>query len=185
MLEMVIDSIRVSLLNYQRVVILKEKDADRFLPIWIGQPEADAIALKLQDMAPPRPMTHDLLHAVVGDLGGSIEHIVVSGLDHDTFFAKVVLSTGERTIAVDARPSDALALAVRAKVPIYVEEAVLERAGVHLDKETGKAIVGDGVSDRAGTGRPPDAGELERMSAFKDFIDSLDLDDIGDAGKRN
>jgi len=182
MREMVIDSIRVSLLNYARIVILKEKDAERFLPIWIGQPEAEAIALKLQDMTPPRPLTHDLLHHLIGDLGGVIDHIVVSGLDQETFFAKIMVTASEKTIAVDSRPSDALALAVRAKVPIFVEDSVLDRAGVHMDAETGKAVVGDSDGSES-VGSPPTDSEIERMSAFKDFIDTLDLDDIGNAGK--
>ncbi|MFW6195059.1 MAG: bifunctional nuclease family protein [Chloroflexota bacterium] len=189
MLELVIDSIRVSLVNYQRVVILKERESDRFLPIWIGQLEADAIALKLQDMTPPRPMTHDLMHHVLSDLGGVVDRIIVSGLDHDTFFAKVMVTAAGRTITVDARPSDALALAVRAKAPIFAEESVLEHAGVRLDRETGKAIVGESGASSAtvGEGEPggaPDEHELERMSAFKDFIDSLDLDDLGDSSGR-
>jgi uncharacterized protein len=179
MLEMVIDSIRVSLLNYQRVVILKEKSADRYLPIWIGPDVADAIAVKLQEVSVPRPLTHDLLQQVVGDLGATFDYIVVSGLDHDTFFAKIVMSQGGKQIQVDSRPSDALALAVRARVPIYAEEAVLEKAGVHLDKETGKAVVG-GEGDALAAGpKPVDEKELQSMSAFKDFIDSLDLDDLG------
>tara|TARA_B100001964_G_scaffold242260_1_gene316571 strand:+ start:3554 stop:4108 length:555 start_codon:yes stop_codon:yes gene_type:complete len=182
MREMVIDSIRVSLLNYSRIVILKEKDAERFLPIWIGQPEAEAIAVTLQDMTPPRPMTHDLLHHLIGNLGGTIDHIVVSGLDQETFFAKIVMTASEKQISVDSRPSDALALAVRAEVPIFVEESVLDRAGVHMDAETGKAVVGDGEAKES-SGNPPTEGEIERMSAFKDFIDTLDLDDIGDSGK--
>lgn len=184
MREMVIDSIRVSLLNYSRIVILKEKESERFLPIWIGQPEAEAIALKLQDMTPPRPMTHDLLHHLIGDLGGEIDHIVVSGLDQETFFAKIVMRASEKTIAVDSRPSDALALAVRANVPIYAEESVLDRAGVHMDAETGKAVVGDGELAES-SGEPPTEGEIERMSAFRDFIDTLDLDDIGDSAKES
>jgi bifunctional DNase/RNase len=179
MLEMVIDSIRVSLLNYQRVVILKEKTADRYLPIWIGPDVADAIAVKLQEVSVPRPLTHDLLQQVVGDLGATFEYIVVSGLDHDTFFAKIVLSRDGKRIQVDSRPSDALALAVRAKVPIFAEEAVLEKAGVHLDKDTGKAIVGGDGEGPAKAPRPVDEKELQSMSAFKDFIDSLDLDDLG------
>ena len=178
MLEMVIDSIRVSLLNYQRVVILKEKAADRYLPIWIGPDVADAIAVKLQEVNVPRPLTHDLLQQVVGDLGATFEYIVVSGLDHDTFFAKIVLIQGGKQIQIDSRPSDALALAVRAKVPIYAEEAVLEKAGVHLDKETGKAVVG-GEGEAASGPKPVDEKELQSMSAFKDFIDSLNLDDLG------
>lgn len=178
MMEMVIDSIRVSLLNYQRVVILKEKAADRYLPIWIGPDVADAIAVKLQEVSVPRPLTHDLLQQVVGDLGATFEYIVVSGLDHDTFFAKIVLTRDGKQIQIDSRPSDALALAVRAKVPIYAEEAVLEKAGVHLDKETGKAVVG-GEGEAASGPKPVDEKELQSMSAFKDFIDSLNLDDLG------
>jgi bifunctional DNase/RNase len=179
MLEMVIDSIRVSLLNYQRVVILKEKAADRYLPIWIGPDVADAIAVKLQEVSVPRPLTHDLLQQVVGDLGATFEYIVVSGLDHDTFFAKIVLSHAGKQIQVDSRPSDALALAVRAKIPIYAEESVLEKAGVHLDKETGKAVVGGEGEAAPRIPKPVDEKELQSMSAFKDFIDSLDLDDLG------
>jgi bifunctional DNase/RNase len=178
MLEMVIDSIRVSLLNYQRVVILKEKAADRYLPIWIGPDVADAIAVKLQEVSVPRPLTHDLLQQVVGDLGATFDYIIVSGLDHDTFFAKIVLTQSGKQIQIDSRPSDALALAVRAKVPIYAEEAVLEKAGVHLDKETGKAVVGR-EGEAASGSKPVDEKELQSMSAFKDFIDSLDLDDLG------
>ncbi len=178
MRELTIDSIRVSLLNYQRVVILKEKDSDRYLPIWIGPAEADAIAVKLQEVNVPRPLTHDLLQQVITELGATVDHILVSGLDHDTFFAKVVLSVDSRSIQVDARPSDALALAVRVKVPIYADDEVIEKAGVHLDK-SGKAIVGDADGEIGGLRRPPDETELRSMSAFTDFIDSLDLSDIG------
>ena len=179
MREMVIDSIRVSLLNYQRVVILKEKNSDRYLPIWIGPAEADAIAVKLQDVKIPRPLTHDLLYQVITQLGATVDRIVVSGLDHDTFFAKVVLTMNDSTIQIDSRPSDALALAVRVRVPVFAVDEVMEKAGVHLDKETGKAIVGDTKEGSGGVGKPVDEAELRSMSAFKDFIDSLDLSDIG------
>ena len=185
MRELTIDSIRVSLLNYQRVVVLKEKDSERYLPIWIGPAEADAIAVKLQAVSVPRPLTHDLLQQVISDLGATVEHILVSGLDHDTFFAKVVISFGSRSIQVDARPSDALALAVRVQVPIYADDEVINKAGVHLDK-SGKAIVGEGESEVSGSNKPPSETELRSMSAFSDFIDSLDLSDIGgkdDSGK--
>ena len=89
MLEMTIDSIRVSLMNYQRVVILKQKESDRYLPIWIGPAEADAIAVRLQDIAVPRPLTHDLLQAIIDNLGAVITHVMVSELKDDTFFAKI------------------------------------------------------------------------------------------------
>lgn len=181
MLEMSIDSIRVSLMNYQRVVILKEKDADRYLPIWIGPSEADAIAVKLQDVSVPRPLTHDLLGNVIEAMGGVVKRIVVTDLQNDTFYAKIILEFGDSTNGnskeVDSRPSDAIALAVRTNVPIFVEEPVLEKAGVQLDKETGKPVVGD-AQDAKGENKPPGADELRGMSAFTDFVEGLDLGDL-------
>ncbi len=181
MLEMQIDSIRVSLMNYQRVVILKEKTSDRYLPIWIGPAEADAIAVKLQDISVPRPLTHDLLRSVIQTLGAAIAHIIVSDLHNDTFFAKVVLQLDGKTMEIDSRPSDAIALAVRAKVPIFAEEAVLEKAGIMLDKETGKPVLPEESDAQAGDRPNPKLkeDELRRLSAFKDFINSLDLEDFG------
>lgn len=168
MLEMTIESIRVSMLNYQRVVILKEKMAERYLPIWIGPAEADAIAVKLQDVSVPRPLTHDLLGSVISALGASVNSIIVNDLRNDTFFAKIVLSVDGKQIEVDSRPSDAIALAVRVKVPIYAEETVLDKAGIIIDPQTGKPAPARDI--------PPE--ELERMSAFRDFIEGLDLSDF-------
>lgn len=176
MIELTIESIRVNLVNYQRVVILKEKNADRYLPIWIGAAEADAIAVRLQDVAVARPLTHDLLRSVIDSLGATIEYIVVNDLSNDTFFARVILTQDGRTLEIDSRPSDAIALAVRAKVPIYAEEAVLEKAGVLLDKETEAAEATEEHTVERTT--KPSAEELEKMSAFRDFIESLDLDDF-------
>ena len=176
MIEMLIDSIRVSLMNYQRVVILKEKESDRYLPIWIGPAEADAIAVKLQDVTVPRPLTHDLLRAVIDTLGATISSIVVSELKNDTFYAKIVLSVDGGQMEVDSRPSDALALAVRADVPIFADEGVLDKAGILLDKETGKPIA-ELEAGEAG-GKKPSEEELKKMSAFYDFINTLDLEDF-------
>ena len=181
MREMSIDSIRVSLANYQRVVILKVKDSDRYLPIWIGATEADAIALKLQDMNVPRPLTHDLLGAVITSLGAQVSHILVSELRDDTFYAKIVLDYNGGQTEIDSRPSDAIALAVRTKAPIYAEDAVIEKVGVQMDDETGKAII-----PREGNGTPDrelNEDELKRLSAFTDFIDSLDLEDLGEGDR--
>jgi len=177
MIEMIIDSIRVSLMNYQRVVILKEKMADRYLPIWIGPSEADAIAVKLQDVSVPRPLTHDLLRSVIDALGATIDSIIVSELKNDTFYAKIILNVDGKQMEVDSRPSDALALAVRVGVPIYADEAVLDKAGILLDKETGKPIPQQKESE-AGGGKKVSEEELRRMSAFRAFIDTLDLDDF-------
>ena len=176
MMEMVIDSIRVSLQNYQRVVILRVKDTDRYLPIWIGPTEADSIALKLQDVSVPRPLTHDLLRSVIATLGATVSSIVVSGLENDTFYAKVVLQHNGTTMEVDSRPSDAIALAVRTQAPIYAEDSVLEKASVQMDLENGKPVV-PGEND--GGQRPLREEELKSLSAFTDFIDTLNLEDLG------
>jgi len=168
MKEMSIDSIRVSLMNYQRVVILKEKGANRYLPIWIGPNEADAIAVKLQNIPLPRPLTHDLLQSVITNLGASLNYIVVNELQNDTFYAKLFLTVDSTQIEVDSRPSDAIALAVRVGVPIYVEEAVLEKAGIVLEEETGKPVSEGKVNEE----------EMKGLSAYKDFINTLDLEDF-------
>jgi uncharacterized protein len=177
MIEMTVDSIRVSLMNYQRVVILKEKAAERYLPIWIGPSEADAIAVKLQGVSVPRPLTHDLLVSVIDALGATINSIVVSDLKNDTFYAKIFLSVDGEQMEVDSRPSDALALAVRAEVPIFAEEAVLDKAGILLDRETGKPVGADGLGAKDADTKVSD-DEMKKMSAFYDFINNLDLEDF-------
>jgi len=178
MIEMVVDSIRVSLMNYQRVVMLKEKATDRYLPIWIGPAEADAIAVRLQGVSVPRPMTHDLLQSIVDVLGASVNSIIVSDLKNDTFFAKIVLNVDGGQMEVDSRPSDAIALAVRVEAPIYAEEVVLEKAGIVLDKETGKPVMEAKDAGRAAD-KPVSEEEMKKMSAFYDFINSLDMEDFG------
>jgi bifunctional DNase/RNase len=177
MIEMVIDSIRVSLMNYQRVVILKEKMADRYLPIWIGPSEADAIAVKLQGVSVQRPLTHDLLRSVIDTLGAKVNFITVTDLKNDTFFARITLDVNGGQLEIDSRPSDALALAVRVEVPIYVDESVLDKAGILLDKETGKPVFEEGErTDKEG--KKISDEELNRLSAFRDFIDTLDWEDF-------
>ena len=177
MIEMTIDSIRVSLMNYQRVVILKEKLAKRYLPIWIGPAEADAIAVKLQGVTVPRPLTHDLLSSVIDSLGAGIDSIIVSDLKSDTFYAKIILSVNGEQMEIDSRPSDALALAVRTDAPIFAEEAVLDKAGILLDEETGKPIMEEGEEVDTKDKKVSEE-EMRKLSAFHDFINTLDLDDF-------
>ena len=177
MIEMTIDSIRVSLMNYQRVVILKEKGAGRYLPIWIGPAEADAIAVKLQGVNVPRPLTHDLLRLVIDSLGASIDSIVVNDLKSDTFYAKILLNVDGGQIEIDSRPSDALALAVRAQVPIYADEAVLDKAGILLDEQTGKPVIEE-TEEGGGKEKKVSEEEMRKLSAFSDFINTLDMDDF-------
>ncbi len=176
MQEMTIEAIRVSLMNYNRVVILKEKDSNRFLPIWIGAAEADAIALKQQGVSVARPMTHDLLANVIGELGSGVQRIVVSDIEKDTFISRIHLTLNGEDLEIDSRTSDAIALAVRTDAPIFCEDEVLDQAGVLLDEDG--SIVGASGEPSA---RPPvREEELEGMSAFRDFIDGLDLDDFGE-----
>jgi bifunctional DNase/RNase len=156
-------------------VILKEKDTDRYLPIWIGPAEADAIAVRLQEVSVARPLTHDLLRTVIDTLGATVSHILVSDLSNDTFFARIHLQVDGRTLEIDSRPSDAIALAVRAQVPIYVEEAVLDKAGVRLDQE-GQPLEGE-TGDLEPTSEAG-AEELEKLSPFRDVIEGLDLEDF-------
>lgn len=189
MKEMTIDSIRVSLMNYQRVVLLKEKVEEgedenapkRYLPIWIGPAEADAIAVKLQGVNVPRPLTHDLLTSIIGTLKADIDSIIVNDLKNDTFYAKIILNTEGEQTEIDSRPSDALALAVRVEAPIYADESVLDRAGILLDKETGKPIMDEAETAEGkgkGKGKAVSEEEMKRMSAFYEFINTLDLEDF-------
>ena len=177
MIEMNIDSIRVSLMNYQRVVILKEKMTDRYLPIWIGPTEADAIAVKLQGVNVPRPLTHDLLCSFIDVLGASVRSVIVNDLRNDTFYAKIILDVDGEQMEVDSRPSDALALAVRMEAPVYVDDSVLDKAGILLDKDTGKPVYDD-MEGVASEGKKLSDEEMKKLSAFSDFIDTLDWEDF-------
>src|SRR5262249_16475818 len=113
MIEMSVEFVRVSMQNYNRVVILKEKEAERYLLIWIGAGEAEAIAMRLGDIQPPRPQTHDLLRNVIESLNATVSHVLVNDLNNDTFYARIVMESNGRTIEIDSRTSDAIALAVR------------------------------------------------------------------------
>ncbi|MEE2884904.1 MAG: bifunctional nuclease family protein [Chloroflexota bacterium] len=176
MLELEIESIRVRQETQQRAVVLKVKDSDLYLPIFIGPFEVEAIRFKLMDVEVQRPMTHDLLGSVIGDLGATIESIVVSDLKNDTFFAKIVINYNGNVVEVDSRPSDAIALAVRANAPIFASDDVIEKAAVTLAVENS-----DGDDETSELNEQTEVGEeeLEKLSAFTDFIDSLDLGDIG------
>ncbi len=174
MIETVVESIRVSLVTQHRVVILREVEGDRHLPIWIGPFEAEAIAMVLQGVGSARPLPYDLLTNVIEELGATVSRIVVSSLDQDVFYSRIVLVHQGSEVTIDSRPSDAIALAVRAKIPIHVDESVMEKAGVHLSEDD------DETSGGGSSGAHLQEGvDVENLSVFKDFIDSLDLDDFG------
>jgi hypothetical protein len=162
--EVEIDSIRVSLMSQQRIVILKERNSERFLPIWIGPYEAEAITLSLQEVEVTRPLTHDLLRNVLQELGAEIVRVNITSLSDDVFYARIILTINDRELSIDSRPSDAIALAVRAHVPVFIAEEVMDEASSTPEKNIeGEEIEGE-----------PD----ERLDVFKDFVETLNLDDL-------
>lgn len=163
-IEVVVESVRVHTLSSQHVVILKELGREvperaRYLPIWIGPWEANAIAMRLQGVEPERPLTHDLVVSMMRELGAVVREVDIVDLEAETFIARVVLEAGGRVHEVDARPSDALALAVRTGAPVFADEGVLDRAGVRPEPEEEEGAASD-----------------ERLSVFRDFVNSLDAD---------
>ncbi|HSJ56952.1 MAG TPA: bifunctional nuclease family protein [Anaerolineae bacterium] len=166
MIKVTIDSVRASLLSQHRVVVLKEEGMERYLAIWIGPYEADAITIKLQGVEIARPLTHDLLKQSIQQLGATVSHVLVNDLQDDTFYARVVMDRNGERIELDSRPSDAIALAVRVQAPIFVSESVMERAGVTPDEEIDMEAV------------TPE--EEEQLAPYRDFIEGLDLEDLGD-----
>ena len=156
LIEMTIKGLMVDPVTNMPIVILKDKQGDRVLPIWVGIFEANAIALQIENVATPRPMTHDLLRNVIQDLKASVQKIVVCDLQENTFYALIYLSLNGDTLAIDARPSDAIALALRTRAPIFVEDAVIDNA---------KTV--DFTSDKN------DADRLHK------WLESLDPDDLG------
>ena len=159
LIEMVVESVRVHMLSSQHVVILKESERDRYLPIWIGPAEANAIAMRLQGLTAERPLTHDLLVGILGTLSSSVSRVVVTHVVDGTFHARLYIETssGDET-EVDSRTSDAIAVAVRTGSPIYVDERVLDEAGVEPDRDE--------------NGEESD----EKLAVFREFVNSLDVD---------
>ena len=174
LVEMVVESVRVHMLSSRHVVILKETERDRYLPIWIGPWEASAIAMKLQGLAPDRPLTHDLFAAALEGLGARVDRVIISSLAEETFHARLILEHDGQTVEVDARPSDSLALAVRAGGRIFVVESVLEQAALGAD-----AGVGDEEGEVSSGIALESTGEQivdPRLDVFRDFVNSLDID---------
>ena len=163
MIEVVIDSIRISLISQHRIVMLRDVDGERRLPIWIGPCEAEAITIKLQDVEIARPVTHDLLKNVIEEVGGTVSHILINELRDQVFYARLFVDINGEMLEIDCRPSDAIAVAVRAKVPIFVEELVMEEAGILPEPDVDEEVDEQGA---------------EKLDAFKDFVDTLDFDDF-------
>lgn len=167
MLQVSVDSVRASLMSAQRLVVLKAQDEERYLPIWIGPFEADAIAMELQGMEVPRPMSHDLLKQVIATLGGHLTRVEIHDLRNDTFFARLVLEHDGQEFSLDARPSDSIALAVRTQAPVFVEATVMDKAGVTRQSDI-----------RSRKRSEVDEGSLD---VFREFLQELSLGDSADS----
>ncbi len=186
MVEVVIDSVRVSLTNQQRIVVLREVNTERYLPIWIGPFEAEAITIALQEIEVARPQTHDLLKNALGMLNAHLVRVEVVSLRDDVFYGNLVVENSGRVIEIDSRPSDALALAVRAHVPILVSSEVMDSSGIVPEQdiqstETSPTPLASSLSDEP---EPAEEESEERLSVFEDFLQNLgmsgDMPDIED-----
>jgi bifunctional DNase/RNase len=155
--EMEVHGVNLDVLTNQPVIILKELDSNRYLPIWIGQFEATAILMEIQGIHPSRPLTHDLLKTVIDSLSGNVLRVIINDLRDGTFFAQIFISIDSQEIEVDARPSDAIALAVRSSVPIFASEDVLEQAAITSED-----------------------GEEEEVERFREFLESVKPEDFRD-----
>lgn len=196
MIEVEIDSIRASLMNQNRIVILKDLHSERFLPIFIGQVEADAITTELQSAQRQRPLTHDLLKSVITEMGGQLAYVLINDIRSETFYARLVIEVAGKKMDVDARPSDAIALAVRAKAPLFVTEAVMDKCAVEPEDDiysqsapTGPHeerfnVEGSRIERQAPDLIPHDKIDESKLSAFADFLNTLDLDELDDEDRR-
>lgn len=181
MIRVSVDSVRVSLLTQNRVVVLRESDSRRYLPIWIGQFEAESISSVLQNHVPSRPMTHDLLNTTITAMGGVVTQVIISDIHESTFIARIIITTAAGSLELDSRSSDAIALAVRVDVPIYVAPHVFDQASVPFDSDEQSEPP---VFRSPGESAPPEpaaeqpspepAPSDDSLSIFRDFINSLD-----------
>ena len=157
--EMLIYGVSFDLVGKQPIVLLKTADGNKFLPIWIGHPEAAAILMKLQSQAPPRPMTHDLFSDILEQLGVQVLRITVTELRENTFYAQITVTQDGNEIEVDSRPSDAIALAIRAEAPIFAADRVIEESAIEFE--------GDEVTEE----------QLEEeVAKFKNFLEQVTPD---------
>ena len=164
---MVVYGVSFDMVGKQPIVLLKTAMGNRFLPIWIGHPEAAAILAKLQDTETPRPMTHDLFSTALGELDASVVRISVVEMRDSTFFARVVLRRGDEEVELDARPSDAIALALRAKAPIYAADDVIAESAIQMEDEEAEAAQSD-----------PE----QLVEDFKQFLDEVRPEEFGEDG---
>ncbi|MEW5939138.1 MAG: bifunctional nuclease family protein [Chloroflexota bacterium] len=182
MIEVVIDSVRVNLMSPQRLVVLREVNGERYLPIWVGPYEAEAITVALQEVEMSRPLTHDLIRNILATFSARIVRIEIVALRDDIFFGNIVAEQDGQLINIDSRPSDAIALAVRTHAPILVDPTVMSAASIVPEKDVSEAAPGPRSKERDVTA-PPTEESSERLDVFKNFIDKLDLGKLDDKDK--
>ena len=177
MIEVQIDSVRVHLMTPQRLVVLKQMDSERYLPIWVGPYEAEAITVALQEVEMVRPLTHDLLKNVFNAFNARITRIEIVKLQNEIFYGSIIAELNGREIHVDSRPSDAIALSVRAHVPILVAREVLDSAGITPEEEAAEK------NEKSASAPAPKESETtetseDRLHVFEDFLQNLDMDNL-------
>jgi bifunctional DNase/RNase len=205
MVEVVIDSVRVSLMSPQRLVVLRQTDSERYLPIWVGPYEAEAITVALQEIEMIRPLTHDLLKNLFTTFNARIKRVEIVALREDIFYGNIVAESAGQTINIDSRPSDAIALAVRAHVPILVDPSVMTSAGITPEQDIASqmppnppaltdaskpAAAAPSAPAPSKPTKPSSPEEISRLSIFEDFLSKLDTDkkpddDEDDKSKKN
>jgi bifunctional DNase/RNase len=179
MIEVQIDSVRVHLMTPQRLVVLKQIGSERYLPIWVGPYEAEAITVALQEVEMIRPLTHDLLKNVFGAFNARIKRIEIVKLQNEIFYGSIVAEVDGREVNVDSRPSDAIALSVRAHVPILVHHTVMEEAGIIPEQDVSEDTETSETTEPA----PLSEESTERLSVFEDFLEKLEFDKSEDDDK--
>lgn len=178
MVEVQIDSIRVSLMSQQRIVILRERSTERYLPIWIGVYEAEAITIALQEVAVARPLTHDLIKNILKEFHARVIRVEVVSMREDTYFGNIVVELNGQMLNIDSRPSDALAIAVRSHVPIFVARSVMNSVGIIPEVDLQEEAPEHTAAPLAPPPPPEEEVGQDRLSIFQDFLDKLDLEDL-------
>ena len=179
MVEVVIDSVRVSLMSSQRVVVLRQTDMERYLPIWVGPFEAESITVALQEVEVSRPMTHDLLKNIISLLNSKLLRIEIVALKEDIYYGNIVAETDGKIINLDSRPSDAIALAVRAHVPVMVSQAVMDEAGIVPEKNLQEEASSE-PAEKLSPGVEAGPEDEKRLDVFEDFLKKLGTDKGGE-----
>lgn len=175
MVEVIIDSVRVSLTNQQRIVVLRDINAERYLPIWIGPYEAESITIALQEIEVSRPQTHDLIKNIFNQLNARLIRVEVLSLKDDVFYGNLIVEVDGDVFEIDSRPSDALALAARTHAKILVSEEVMGSAGIIPEIDIQEQDAHQDTAPLATTKQPEEDISEERLSVFEDFLGSLDI----------